>query len=59
MENLSIQAKNSIKLFKGGNPAKIKFLLSMQKPEVRNELMEYFNAHDLNELAIKLSEGKK
>lgn len=51
------QAKNSLNLYKGGNPETIKQLLRIQKSSVVNELKEHFNARDLNELAIKLSLG--
>jgi len=49
------QAKNSLSLYKGGNPSTIKQLLEFQKSSVVNELKEYFNASTLDELAIKLS----
>lgn len=49
------QAKNSLSLYKGGNPSTIKQLLEFQKPSVVNELKEHFNASTLDELAIKLS----
>lgn len=51
------QAKNSLNLYRGGNPETIKQLLKIQKSSVVNELKEHFNARDLNELAIKLSIG--
>lgn len=49
------QAENSLKLYKGGNPATIETLLGMQKASVVNELREHFNASSNHELAIKLS----
>lgn len=49
------QATNSLKLYKGGNPATIEKLLKMQSTSVVNELKEHFKAKDLKELAIKLS----
>lgn len=49
------QAENSLKLYKGGNPATIEALLRMQKTSVVNELKEHFNASDNHDLAIKLS----
>lgn len=51
------QAQNSLSLYKGQNPSTIKQALSFQKSNVVNELKEYFNAKDLNELSIKLSIG--
>lgn len=51
------QAQNSLALYKGQNPSTIKQALSMQKSSVVEELKEYFNAKDLNELSIKLSIG--
>lgn len=55
--NMTQQAKNSLDLYRGGNPETIKQLLKIQKSSVVNELKEHFNARDLNELAIKLSLG--
>lgn len=55
--NMTQQAKNSLNLYRGGNPETIKQLLKIQKSSVVNELKEHFNARDLNELAIKLSIG--
>lgn len=52
------QAKNSINLYRGGNPATIEQLLRMQGTSVVNELKQEFHATDLRELAIKLSIGK-
>ena len=52
------QAKNSLGLYKGGDPAKIKQLLRIQSSSVVQELMEYFDAKDIDELAIKASIGK-
>lgn len=55
--NMTQQAKNSLNLYRGGNPETIKQLLKIQKSSVVNELKEHFKARDLNELAIKLSLG--
>jgi len=49
------QAKNSITLYSGGNPSKIKALLTMQNSNVVDELKEHFNASTLDKLAVKLS----
>ncbi len=49
------QAKNSINLYKGGDPVKIEMLLHFQSNDVVNELKGHFHASDLKELAIKLS----
>ena len=56
---MTSQALNSIELYKGNNPATIKMALKFQKSSVVNELMEHFNAPDIDELAIKLSMGYK
>lgn len=52
---MSSQALNSIELYKGNNPETIKMALKMQRSSVVNELMEYFKAPNIDELAIKLS----
>lgn len=52
------QAQNSINLYKGQDPSKIQQLLQIQGKSVVNELMSYFNARDIAELAIKLSINK-
>ena len=52
---MTSQALNSIELYKGNNPATIKMALKFQKSSVVNELMEHFNAKNIDELAIKLS----
>lgn len=49
------QAQNSINLYKGRNPSTIKQALSFQKNSIVEELKTYFNAKDINDLAIKLS----
>lgn len=51
------QAKNSLSLYKGGNPSSIKQLLKYQSKSVVSELMEHFKAKDLDDLAIRLSLG--
>ena len=51
------QAQNSLALYKGQNPSTIRQALSFQNSSVINELKEYFNAKDLDELSIKLSIG--
>ena len=55
MANLSIQAENSISLYRGQSPATIKQALNFQKQSVVNELMEYFECSDKVELSLKLS----
>lgn len=52
------QAKNCLALYKGGNPNTIKQLLMMQKPSVVKELKEYFGVNGLDELSVRLSQGK-
>jgi hypothetical protein len=52
---MSEQAKNSLNLYRGGNPATIEQLLKMQRSTVVDELKEHFNCKDLKELAIRLS----
>ena len=49
------QAQNSINLFAGENPETIKKALKMQKKSIVSELIEHFNAKDINDLALKLS----
>lgn len=56
---MSQQAINSIELYRGNNPATIEMALRMQRSSVVNELMEHFGASSLNELAIRLSIGKR
>ena len=55
MSNLSIQAKNSIDLYKNQDPSKIEYLLKKQRASVVDELKSHFNANTLPELAIKLA----
>lgn len=55
MTNLSIQAENSISLYRGQSPATIKQALNFQKQSVVNELMEHFECSDKAELSLKLS----
>lgn len=54
---MSEQAKNSLELYRGGNPKTIAQLLRMQSSSVVNELKEHFKIQDLNELALRLSMG--
>ena len=51
------QAQNSIDLYAENDPATIKQALKIQKKSIVSELMEHFNAKDINELALKLSIG--
>lgn len=51
------QAQNSLRLYRGGNPATIEQLLNFQSSSVVNELKAHFGATSLGELAIKLSIG--
>lgn len=52
---MSEQAKNSIKLYKGQDARTIRQLLNFQLVKVVNELMAYYKAEDINDLALKLS----
>lgn len=52
---MTSQAKNSIDLYRGNDPEKIKQLLRIQRSSVVDELKEHFGASDIDELAIKLS----
>lgn len=52
------QTLNSIRLYKGGNPASIEMLLSLQSVDVVNELKAYYGTNNLHELAVKCSIGK-
>lgn len=54
---MSAQAKNSLELYRGGNPSTIKQLLRMQSSSVVNELKEHFGTNDLDELSVRLSIG--
>lgn len=51
------QAKNSLDLYKNGNPLTIKQLLSMQPKSIKDELMQHFGC-SLEELPIRLSLGQ-
>lgn len=53
--DMTKQAQNSIDLYAGNNPATIKQALKMQKKSIVSELMEHFDAKNIDELAIKLS----
>lgn len=57
MDKLSTQARNSLSLYKNGNPETIKFLLKKQNSSVVKELKQFVNAIDDNDLAFKLSTG--
>lgn len=52
---LSIQAENSISLYRGQSPSSIKQLLSFQRQSVVNELLEYYGCTDTGTLSVKLS----
>ena len=52
---MSEQAKNSIRLYKGQDAKTIRQLLNFQLVRVVNELMSFYKAKDLDDLAIKLS----
>ena len=54
---MSEQAKNSLELYRGGNPNTIQQLLHMQDQSVVDELMVHFKADSYEELAIRLSIG--
>lgn len=49
------QAKNSIALYEGQAPSKIKMLLGIQSQSVVNELKDAYDAPTIDELAVKLS----
>jgi hypothetical protein len=49
------QALNSLVLYRGQDPSKIKQLLNIQATCVVNELMDYMKADDVDELAVLLS----
>ncbi len=49
------QAQNSIDLYSGENPETIKKALHIQKKSIVSELMKHFDAKNIDELAIKLS----
>ena len=51
------QAKNSLDLYRGQDPAKIRTLLGYQSESVVNELKEYAHTSDIGELALRLSLG--
>lgn len=54
---MSEQAKNSLELYRGGNPKNIIQLLRIQSSSVVDELKDHFKTQDLHELAMKLSVG--
>ena len=56
--DMSEQAKNSLDLYRGGNPATIENLLRFQKKNVVDELKAHFGTNNLHELAIRCSIGK-
>ena len=51
------QALNSLDLYRGNAPEKIKQALKIQRQSVVNELKAHFNVDNLDELAIRLSLG--
>ncbi len=51
------QAQNSLRLYRGGNPATIEQLLRMQSKSVVDELKAHYGTNDLHELALKCSIG--
>lgn len=55
---MSTQAKNSLNLYRGQNPATIIQLLRIQHSDVVNELKKYFNCTTLDELALRCSLGR-
>lgn len=55
MAKLSIQAENSISLYRGQNPSTIRQALSFQKQSVVNELLEHYGCTDTGTLSVKLS----
>lgn len=55
LKPMTQQAKNSIELYRGGDPSKILQLLRFQSPSVVNELKEHFGISSLDALAVRLS----
>jgi len=55
---MTLQAKNCLELYLGGNPDTIKKLLQQQKSSIVIELKNYFNVYDIDKLAVCLSRGK-
>ena len=51
------QAKNSLNLYRGGNPATIEQLLRFQKSSIVEELKQHFAVSSIRELAVRLSNG--
>lgn len=51
------RARNSMELYRGGNPSTIEQLLRMQNVSVVNELKEHFRVNNLSDLAVRLSLG--
>lgn len=51
------QTKNSLGLYRGGNPDTIYQLMRVQPSKVRDELMEICHTNDLKECALRLSIG--
>lgn len=54
---MTTQARNSLKLYRGGDPEKIIQLLKIQGKSVVDELMKHCNASSLSDLADRLSTG--
>lgn len=52
---LSQKAKNNIEMLRGNNPSKITSWLKMLPSSIVNELKQYYNADDINELSVKIS----
>ena len=52
---MTTQAENSLRLYKGGNPATIKQLLQFQNSSVVNELKEHFGCNNISDLAVALA----
>lgn len=51
------QAKNSLNLYRGQAISSIKQALSIQKKSVVEELKQYFNTSNIDDLAVRLSIG--
>ena len=52
---MSEQAKNSMNLYRGQDARMIRQLLNYQLCRVVNELLSFYKAKDLDDLALKLS----
>ena len=54
---MTTQAKNSLALYRGNDPRKIKMLLAFQTSSVVDELKAHFGVDNIDALATRLSLG--